>query len=99
MTFTPSPDLIDRDLAMRAHSGTSWTPEERGEQEIAIFVQDVTSIHGNLMEASMTDAERQIIDEEMKEFQERYARKWNDKLAAKSRCLSLDRRNSRPIAL
>lgn len=86
--FTPNATLINRELAERAHSGTSWTPDIRRDQEIAAFIGDIESMHNELIKTAKNESEMDIIDAEMITFQERYAQKYNDKLSAQSRCIS-----------
>lgn len=86
--FQADPTLIDRDLAMRAHSGTSWSPEKRGEQEIASFVDDVEHVRETLMQSTESVEELAIVDREMDKFQKGYAQKWNARMAAHSSCFS-----------
>ena len=68
-TFEPDATLIDRDLAYRAHSGTSFTPDERRDQEIEAFTSDMTSIYYDLLKIAKTESDIDIIDVEMVEFE------------------------------
>ena len=86
--FRADNTLIDRDLAMRAHSGTSFSPEKRGEYEISEFVGEIERVHKDLMKSAKSDEERAIVDEEMEKFQKAYAQKWNAQLAAHSQIIS-----------
>lgn len=86
--FRVNPNLIDRDLAIRSHRGTSFDSEERGEQEISRFSQGVETTHADILKSAETDEERSIINEEMKTFQIGYAKMWNAQIAAHSRIVS-----------
>lgn len=87
-TFQADPTLIDRKLALRAHHGTSFDPEKRGEYEISEFVGEVKRAHSDLMKSAKTEAEMDIIDIEASKFQKAYAQKWNEQLASHSRIIS-----------
>lgn len=86
--FQADPTLIDRDLAMRAHSGTSWNPKERGEMEIKSFVEDVEHVRKTLIQSTESAEELAIVDRGMDKFQKGYAQKWNARMAAHSSCFS-----------
>lgn len=87
-TFEPDATLIDRDLAYRAHSGTTFTPDVRRDQEIEAFKSDLTSIYHDLLKIAKTESDIDIIDVEMIEFQKRYADKYNVQLSARARVMS-----------
>ena len=86
--FQADPTLIDRDLAMRSHAGTSWSPKERGEMEIKSFVEDVEHVRKTLMQSTESPEELAMVDREMDKFQKGYAQKWNARMAAHSSCFS-----------
>ena len=86
--FQADPTLIDRDLAMRAHSGTSWNPKERGKMEIKSFVEDVEHVRKTLIQSTESAEELAIVDRGMDKFQKGYAQKWNARMAAHSSCFS-----------
>ena len=87
-TFKPDATLIDRALAYRAHSGTSFTPDVRRDQEIEAFTADLTAIYNNLLKIAKTESDIDIIDVEMVKFQKRYAEKYTAKLSARASCMS-----------
>ena len=88
-TFTPDPTLINRDLAYRAHTGTSMTPDtRRRDQEIEAFTFDLTAIYNDLLKIAKTESDIDIIDVEMVEFQKRYAEKYTAKLSARAQVMS-----------
>lgn len=86
--FQADPTLIDRDLAMRSHAGTSWSPEKRGEMEIQSFVEDVEHVRKTLIQSTESPEELVMVDREMDKFQKGYAQKWNARMAAHSSCFS-----------
>lgn len=86
--FKANPNLINRELAMRSHSGTSWDPEKRGEQEIAEFVSYVQEFYERLNKHAKTDQQKQYLLTEMERFQSAFANKYNAKLSSQGGCLS-----------
>lgn len=86
--FRADPSLIDRELAMRAHSGTSFSPEKRGQWIIKEFGDHTSRIREDLMKCADTEEERDFIDAEMHTLQSGYASKMNDQLASQGRCVS-----------
>lgn len=86
--FKPDATLIDHELAYRAHSGTSFTPDVRRDQEIEAFTSDMTSIYYDLLKIAKTESDIDIIDVEMVGFQKRYAEKYTAKLSARASCMS-----------
>lgn len=86
--FHPNAALIDRALADRSHSGTSWDPEKRAEQEISNFVQSVQDTYDRLSKSAKTEAQKAYLAQEMARFQEGYAQKYNEYLARHGRCIS-----------
>ena len=49
-------------LAIRAHSGTSFSPERRGESERAGWAQDMRNDYARVMRHATTDEQRQALD-------------------------------------
>lgn len=86
--FRADPNLINKNLAMRSHSGTSWDPEKRGIQEIAAFVSYVQEIYERLKKHAKTDQQKEYLLKEMERFQSSFAGKYNAKLSAQGGCLS-----------
>lgn len=87
--FHPNAALINRALADRSHSGTSFDPERRAEQEISNFVQSVQDTYDRLSKIAKTEAQKTYLAQEIEQFQAGYAAKYNDYLAAKGRCFSV----------
>ncbi len=86
--FRANPNLINRDLAMRSHSGTSFDPEKRGEQEISGFASYVQGVYERLKKAAKTDRQKEYLLTEMNRFESTFAGKYNDKLSAQGSCMS-----------
>jgi len=79
---------LNKELAMRAHSGTSFSPEVRGRAVIDGFNSHLVSIRDDLMKRANTEEEVDFIDDEMSILKSGYASKMNDQLASQSRCMS-----------
>ena len=79
---------LNKELAMRAHSGTSWHPEERGRAVIDGFNSHLVRIREDLMKRAETEEDRGFIDDEMRILKSGYASKMNDQLASQSSCYS-----------
>lgn len=87
-TFIPDKTKVNKELADRSHMGTSWDPEKRAEQEIEGFGQYVQEVYNNLKGHATTEAQKAFLNDEIKGFQDRFASKYNDLLAAKGRTMS-----------
>lgn len=88
MYFTPNTALINKQLADRSHSGTSFDPERRAEQEISGFGAEVQAVYDEVSRYARSEAQKAFLNEEMARFQSGYAEKYNAHLAAKGRCFS-----------
>ena len=86
--FKVDPSLINKDLAIHAHHGTSFDPELRGKQEIESFEIEMNRAYETLSKRAKTPEQKAILNEEMTTFQENYAKKQNELLSSKSRILS-----------
>ena len=86
--FKVDSSLINKDLAMQAHRGTSFDPELRGKQEIESFEIEMNKAYKTLSKGAKTPEQKAILDEEMPKFQENYAKKQNELLSSKSRIVS-----------
>jgi hypothetical protein len=80
---------IDKNLAEHSHSGTSFDPERRAEQEITQFTANVQAVYERLSKHASTEAQKAFLVQEMARFQAGYVAKYNDYLAAKGRCFSV----------
>lgn len=86
--FRANPNLINTELAMRSHSGTSFSPEKRGEQEISEFASYVQEVYEHLKKHAKTDTQREYLLTEMARFQSTFADKYNTKLSSQGSCMS-----------
>ncbi len=79
---------LNKELAMRAHSGTSFSPDERGRAVIDGFNSHLVRIREDLMKRAKTDEDIDFVDAEMRALKSGYASKMNDQLASQSSCYS-----------
>ena len=86
--FKSDPSLINEQIAMRAHAGTSHTPEVRGRQAIAGFAEEVQRVYEGWKDKANTPESRKLLIEEMERFQKAYAEKTNALLSAHSGLVS-----------
>ncbi len=59
---------IPRELAYRAHTGTSFSPERRAESEISGWVADMQNDYAHVMKHAETDEQRQELDTKFAEY-------------------------------
>lgn len=86
--FVADTTKVNPELAARSHMGTSWDPEKRAEQEIAGFGQYVQEVYDNLKKAAHSERQTAFVESEIKTFQDRFAKYYNDLLARKGRTMS-----------
>jgi len=79
---------IPRDLANRAHAGTSFSPEKRGETEISSYAAQLAADFEMLSNHAPTDEKRAILEAEFARYREGYKARTTAYLLSKSRCLS-----------
>ena len=79
---------LNKELAMRAHNGTSFSPEVRGRAVIDGFNSHLVRIREDMMKSANTEDEMDFIDGEMSILASGYASKMNDQLASQGRCMS-----------
>ena len=79
---------LNKQLAMSAHNGTSFSPEKRGAAVIDGFNSHLVRIREDLMKRAKTEEDRDFIDGEMSVLASGYASKMNDQLASQGRCVS-----------
>lgn len=79
---------LNKALAMRAHSGTSFSPDERGRAVIDEFNSHLVRIREDLMKRAKTEEEMDFVDDEMCVLKSGYASKMNDQLSSQSNCMS-----------
>jgi hypothetical protein len=83
-----SRSMVDQRLAQAAHSGTSWTPERRAEQEQDGFVSHMNEIAADLTKYATTPEKRAILKDELERYRDGYLTRLHARLSAQSRTLS-----------
>ncbi len=79
---------IPAELAMRAHSGTSFVPERRGTQEQESYANTLASDYLRLESLATTDEKRATLAAEFPRYRSGYRARCIAHLEAKSRCMS-----------
>lgn len=82
------PEELSYQAAYRAHSGSSFVPDERAKQEQAAYVEHVQGVYESLLEDCKTDVQRALLLEEIKTYKTGYLSKLTAVLSASSRCIS-----------
>ena len=79
---------IPRELANRAHAGTSFSPEQRGRSEINQYATTLAADWANLVTGANTPEKLVLLESEFARYREGYRRRFLAYLAGLSRCLS-----------
>lgn len=79
---------IDRQLAMRSHQGTSFSPERRAYNEIESYSNHLQGIEEELQNYAKTDEQKAIAKEQFENYRAKYKKLFSDYLSAHSRVLS-----------
>lgn len=79
---------IPEDLARAAHAGTSFVPEQRGEQERAGYATTLALDWGALAKLADTEAKQATLAVEFERYRQGYRRRFLAYLGARSSCLS-----------
>ncbi len=79
---------IPRELAYRAHTGTSFSPERRAESEMAGWAQDMQNDYDHVMKYATTDEQRQELDAKFAEYRSALLRRKLAMLASHSNIFS-----------
>src|SRR5262245_27183076 len=79
---------IPIELARAAHSGTSFVPERRGEQEQAEYAGMLRDDYAVLSAYATTDAKRATLEVEFARYRDGLKRRYVLMLTSKSRCVS-----------
>ena len=79
---------ISRELANRAHAGTSFSPEERGAAEINDYASTLAADYDNLAREADTPEKLALLQTEFARYREGYRKRYTAYLASRSRCLS-----------
>ncbi len=87
-TTNPYENDIPTSVAKAAHSGTSWTPEVRAEQEHKGYAETLERDHANLLALATTDEKRAVLEAEFARYRDGYRTRVLKWLGSRSRCLS-----------
>ncbi len=79
---------IPLDLARRAHSGTSFSPEQRGASERSGYASTLRGDWDALLLIATTPEKLVDLEAEFARFRESYRTRYVDYLSARSRCMS-----------
>lgn len=86
--FTVRLSDVNRELAMRAHSGTSMVPDKRAFQVQCEYVTEMHQRFSELRPLAVTDDQRAALGNALRDYQSGYITKLAALLSAQSRCLS-----------
>ena len=81
-------EIISRELAERAHAGTSHTPERRAEHEQEQHRRHLAHVYQTLQDYARSPEQQEILDMEFDRFRENYIERVNNLLATRSRIIS-----------
>ncbi len=79
---------IARDLAVRAHTGTSFDPDKRGDMEVNEYASTLATDYETLSDHAPTGEKRAVLDAEFARYREGYKTRTLAYLHSKARCLS-----------
>jgi hypothetical protein len=80
---------IPLSLAHAAHSGTSFVPDRRAEQERDGYAAGLAADYENLLKHAPTDEKRAILDAEFATYRAGYRKRYLAHLNSRSRCVSV----------
>lgn len=81
-------DDIPRDLAIRAHSGTSFSPDTRGDSERKGYAAQLGLDYEALVKLADTEEKRVTLDQEFQGYRAGYRERYIARLSSLSRCMS-----------
>jgi hypothetical protein len=79
---------IPKDLAIRAFSGTSWSPEKRGEMFIEAYAEELSRDWESLQKDAATPEKKELLEGLFTEYRVKYSEAYKEWLTARSRCTS-----------
>jgi hypothetical protein len=79
---------IPYDLAVSAHSGTSYSPEIRGYQQQMDYINHMNAVYEDLSRQAKTPEQKQILNEEFERYRKGYAEHQKGYLYSHSRIVS-----------
>lgn len=88
LPFAVNPDDIPLQLAIRAHAGTSHTPEERGPAHQRDYVRTMRAAHERLAPLAKTPEQKALLVAELEKFRDGYLKRAKAWLEAKARVIS-----------
>ncbi len=83
-----SPNDVDYRLALAAHSGSSWVPEERAHQEQQGYVDHMSALYKELAPLATTSEKQGLLKKGLEEYKRGYLKRLSARLSAQSRVLS-----------
>lgn len=84
----PLPSDVNLQLAIRAHSGTSHTPERRGESEVAAYVEHMNEFNAKLAAVADTDERMAEAVAQSERYRENYIKRLSAVWSSRSRMMS-----------
>ena len=78
---------VSRDLATRAHSGTSFVPERRADQAVQSYLTQMRAIDAEFS-VYITDDNRDALTADLEDYRQRYVQKLTAYWGAHSRVVS-----------
>lgn len=85
---TPLPTDVNLQMAIRAYSGTSHTPERRGENEVADYVASIEAFNSKLVAVADNEDRMAEAVAQAERYREGYIKKLSDIWATRSRMMS-----------
>ena len=84
----PQASDVSLQLATRAHSGTSHSPERRGESEVADYVAHITAFNAKLASVADTDERKAEAVAQAERYRENYIKRLSAVWSSRSRMMS-----------
>jgi hypothetical protein len=81
---------VDRNLANRAHGGTSWSPERRGAMQQREYVRQMQAVWTDLERRAKTPEQQQLARDAFEQYRQAWLRKNDELLYSRSRLLSVN---------
>lgn len=79
---------VDLQLAIRAHAGTSHSPERRAESEVTDYVAHITNFNAKLAAVADTDERMAEAEAQSERYRENYIKRLSAVWASRSRMMS-----------
>ncbi len=84
----PEKSDVSLELAIRAHAGTSHSPERRGESEVAEYVAHITNFNDKLAAVADTDDRLAEAEAQSERYRENYIKRLSAVWSTRSRMMS-----------